>query len=422
MTDKSTRSHLPLLPGIYIFKDQAGAVLYIGKAKSIRKRVATYFKKQQEDWKINALLEEHATIEHIVTHNEHEALLLEAQLIKEYQPKYNVLLKSGNPFLYLLFTAEPSLEIVRTKKTKGSYYGPFIHKQDARGVYDYLMRTFKLHRCKLSIANGCLDFHLGRCAGNCMPTFDTADYATRVQLAQQTLEGNTKAFLKTIEEQVREHSKQLAFEKAQRLTEYARNLDVIFVTLKAKFHERKYAQEITYATMPERTELQQQESLDALTELQHLLALPTMPRTIDCFDISHFQSSYIVGSCVRFTDGVPEKNKFRRFKIKTLTEQNDYAALQEIVSRRYRDLQDLPDIVFIDGGKGQLHAAQKVLPQALIISLAKREETLFTPTTPHGIRLDMQTALGRLLIAIRDYAHHFAVTYHKLLRKKGATR
>jgi excinuclease ABC subunit C len=451
MTAKTTVQELPLLPGVYLFKNPGGTVLYIGKAKSLRKRVASYFAKQDNDWKINALIEEHATIEHIVTHSEHEALLLEAQLVKEYQPKYNTLLKSGNPFLYLVFTqpslhpstplrmsekkshppahGEPvesmqrhsygGLQIVRTRKIKGDYYGPFIHKREARGVYDYLMRTFKLTRCNLSIANGCLDYHLGRCAGNCMPNFNEEDYKIRLQLAQQTLDGNAKEFLKIIQQQVQEYSKQLDFEKAQRLNEYAKNLDAIFATLKTKFTDRKYKKEVAHVIMPERIAIKKQEALEALTELQHLLGLPAMPNTIDCFDISHFQSSYIVGSCVRFTNGIPEKNKFRRFKIKTLTEQNDYAALQEIVTRRYRDPKELPDIVLIDGGKGQLHAAQKVLPNTLIISLAKREEVLFTPTTPHGIRLDLQTSVGRLIIALRDYAHHFAVSYHKLLRNKG---
>ena len=125
-----------------------------------------------------------------------------------------------------------------------------------------------------------------------------------------------------------------------------------------------------------------------------------------------------MGSCIRFTHGKPEKNKFRRFKITTLTEQNDYAALQEIIQRRYRH-DDLPDIILIDGGKGQLHAAQAVMPQATIISLAKQEEIIFASILPDGYKLDLQTSLGRLLIAIRDYAHHFAISYHKLLRKKG---
>jgi excinuclease ABC subunit C len=155
--------------------------------------------------------------------------------------------------------------------------------------------------------------------------------------------------------------------------------------------------------------------------LQKLLELPERPETIDCFDISHFQSSYLVGSCIRFKDGLPDKNNFRRFRIKTLTQQNDYAALQEIVSRRYKNPADAPHIVLIDGGKGQLSSVQQLFPGLLCISLAKREELLHTPLHPEGIHLDIQTPLGQLLIYLRDYAHHFAISYHRLLRTKNFT-
>lgn len=155
------------------------------------------------------------------------------------------------------------------------------------------------------------------------------------------------------------------------------------------------------------------------TDLQKFLGFATPVRTVDCFDISHFQSSYLVGSCVRFTDGKPERAMFRHFKIKTLTEQNDYAALQEIIQRRYKNNTDIPDLIVIDGGKGQLSAAQHVLPGAPLVSLAKREETLYGPQFPQGVRLDLQTNVGRLLIALRDYAHHFAISYHRLKRKKS---
>jgi len=140
--------------------------------------------------------------------------------------------------------------------------------------------------------------------------------------------------------------------------------------------------------------------------------------TIDCFDISHFQGHSIVGSCVRFTHGKPDKNKFRRFKIKYLTDQNDYAALQEIVLRRYADSAELPDLILIDGGKGQLSAVQKVLTGVYIVSLAKKEELLFSSYFPQGIALTVHEDVGKILIALRDYAHHFAISYHRLLRSK----
>ncbi|MGC2310254.1 MAG: GIY-YIG nuclease family protein [Candidatus Babeliaceae bacterium] len=406
---------LPRLPGVYLFKDGYNAVIYIGKAKSLRHRVGSYFRHQNDDWKVNELIKEYALIEHIVTKNETEACLLEAQLIRDYQPKYNVLLTSGNPFIYLLFTQEelPTLTIVRLKKAKGTYFGPFLHKQDARKVYAYLVSTFKLHLCSLRIENGCLDYHLGRCAGSCKGNFDQKDYLFRLNLAQEVLQGNHKAFLKMLDEQTKVYNKNFEFEKSRHLLEYAQNFETIFVTIKTHFSEKKYAQEIMQATAPDLENVQ-----DGLNELQNLLQLEHPIKTIDCFDISHFQSTYIVGSCIRFTDGKPDKNSFRRFKIRSLAEQNDYAALQEIVMRRYKNGTDFPDLILIDGGKGQLNAIKDLVP-VTCISLAKREERLYCKNSMDGIPLDLHTPQGRLLIALRDYAHHFAISYHKLLRKKA---
>jgi Nuclease subunit of the excinuclease complex len=413
---------LPNLPGVYIFKDADNTIIYVGKAKSLKKRVASYFQKKDNDWKVHALIEEHATIEHIVTHSEHEALLLEAQLIRDYKPKYNVLLKEGNPYIYFLFTESaeghlPELKLVRTKGEKGTYLGPFLYKKSVRTVYSYIMRTFKLQLCHGTVTGGCLNFHLGYCAGNCAPAFDIAEYITRLQLAESALRGDYEAFKTTIHAQIYQLNKSLAFERAMHLHEYLDHAEKIFETIKTGFTTRRYRRDIAQATTQQ--PLASNRDMSAgLNELQALLGLPSIPTTIDCFDISHFQSRYIVGSCIRFTQGVPEKNKFRRFKIKTLAEQNDYAALQEIVSRRYKN-GDFPDVILIDGGKGQRNAVKDIFPQTPCISLAKREERLFTDLHPEGVVLDIQTTLGQLLISLRDYAHHFAVQYHQLLQKKG---
>ncbi len=411
--------NIPTLPGVYLFKDSAHTIIYIGKAKSLYKRVASYFAKRYTDWKINELIKEHATVDYIVTKNETEALLLEAQLIRDYQPKYNVLLKSGNPFMYVLITdAElPEFKLVRVQQEKGIYFGPFMSKHDVRNGYDYLVRTFRLKLCKSSIKEGCLDYHLDRCAGNCTTTFNPDEYRLHVKLAHEALKGNHEQFLALLEEQIMYHNKNLDFEKSKHLSEYQKNFATIFETLKTRFSEQKYAKEIEHATLLRRPA---SAFSFALLELQKLLQLPNLPRTLDCFDISHFQSTHIVGSCIRFTDGQPDKNKFRRFLIRSLKEQNDYAALQEIVSRRYKHDDDLPDIIVIDGGKGQLSAVKQIVPSALCISLAKREEQLFAHNLPpNGIKLDLATDLGQLLIALRDYAHHFAISYHKKLRNKA---
>jgi len=161
----------------------------------------------------------------------------------------------------------------------------------------------------------------------------------------------------------------------------------------------------------------EEENLSAA--LQHFLGTSKSIRTIDCFDVSHFQGKDIVGSCVRFKDGGPDKNRFRRFKIRTLEEQDDYAALREIVSRRYKNPDDLPDLILIDGGKGQLNTVRPLIPDdVLCVSLSKREERLHSTQNPEGIPLDVHTDVGKTLIALRDYAHHFAISYHRLRRRK----
>lgn len=408
--------------GVYLFKDKDGSVLYIGKAKVLKKRVLSYFQKAPKDWKIQMLLKEAVTVEVIETTTEGQALLLEAELVQKYQPKFNVLLKSGQPFLYLLFT-ENSLEIVRTKKIKGLYCGPFIHKQQARNVYEFLISTFKLYQCNKKINNGCLDYHLGKCIGTCLNDFDQKEYAVRLELAYNALSQDKKAFLETIDAKIAQYVKNLDFEKAKNLTFYKNNVEEIINTLKTKFSPEKYLSDIVHATASKNI----QETSDALMqnyeqvalELKELLNLPFMPLTIDCFDISHFQSSYLVGSCVRFTKGVIDKKNLRKFMIKSLTIQNDYAALQECVQRRYKDKKDLPDLILIDGGKGQRNAVLPFVYDVPCVSLAKREELLFSDNHPEGVQLLLKTSYGRLLIGLRDYAHHFAISYHRLLRSKA---
>jgi excinuclease ABC subunit C len=417
---KKLEKSIPKLTGVYLFKDAQGAFIYIGKAKNLHHRVNSYFQKYTTDWKINQLINEYADIDYILTPTETESLLLEAELVQKYKPKFNVLLKDGQPFLYILFTPQEisTIELVRNKKKKGTYFGPFLQKAPARKTYHFLKHTFHLNLCNKKIEQGCLDYHIGNCAGNCKPDFDLTDYIFRITLAKEALKNNQDGFIAEVKKQIALYSAQYAFEKAQRVNEYLQNVDAIFAVLNTHFSADKFATDIFVASTL--TPYQTESDGEINKDLQKFLGFPIPVRTIDCFDISHFQSSYLVGSCVRFTDGKPEKTMFRHFKIKTLTEQNDYAALQEIIQRRYKNKSDLPDLIVIDGGKGQLSAAQYVLPNnAPIVSLAKREETLYGPQFMQGIRLDLQTNVGRLLIALRDYAHHFAISFHRTKRKKG---
>ena len=408
---------VPAVPGVYFFKQADGSVIYIGKAKSLKNRLMSYFQKPVLDWKIDSLLSEYTTIEYIATKNETEALLLEADLISTYKPKYNVLLKSGQPFVYILATeGTPStLKFVRNKKEKGTYIGPFLQKQAARAVYQFVMRRFNLNMCNKKIENGCLDYHIGNCAGSCKKNFDAQSYALRVQLAVDALRSDHEAFAEKIKLQIDTHVEALEFEKAQQLQLLLADIDIIFTTIKTYFQPKKYATDIFLAT----TNTPRFFSIaDGVAQrLQELTGSQKLIYTIDCFDISHFQGKQIVGSCIRFSHGIPVRNKFRRFQIKSLVEQNDYAALQEIVTRRYAHTQDYPDLIVIDGGKGQKGAVKAVIDMVPVISLAKREETLFTDKHPEGIILDMHDPTGKLLIQLRDYAHHFAISYHRKKRK-----
>lgn len=413
---KLTPPLLPKLPGVYLFKDTTGTILYIGKAINLQNRVRSYFINYNKDWKIKSLLDEYTTISHIITNTEHDALVLEAQLIQEYQPKYNRLLKEGNPFIYIKYSQKPypTFSIARTRGDKGVYFGPFMQKTEARKTIRFIIDTFKLYRCGKKMAHGCLLYHVGKCSGSCLPSFDDSSYTFRAQLALYMLKNERDIFIDNVKNEIAAASKQLQFERAKNLYNYLNHVDSLFQTLNRYTSGTAYIPEAVTRTMPTSL-VPLSDTLS--TELQALVGGNKPIHTIDCFDISHFQSKSIVGSAVRFTDGIPDKQQFRRFMIRSLTQQNDYAALQEIVKRRYKNSADLPDLILIDGGIGQLNAAQEVLTTPLIASLAKREETLYCPAYPQGIKLDLHSQAGKTLIALRDYTHHFAITYHRLKRR-----
>ncbi len=511
---------LPVQPGVYLFKDAEDHILYIGKAKNLKNRGASYVQRRGRDAKVDALFDESDHLDYQVTSTELEAMLLEAQLIQSNQPKFNVIFKTGQPFLYLLITSGrlPELKLVRNRKQKGSYFGPFIEKGAARVVYDFLVKTFRLKLCKKKIEHGCLDYHLGICAGQCRPDFDESAYLERLSLARKALAQGHKKFLEDLMSQIQEYNKQQEFEHARELHGYYVACQKVFsyldikpmsvggrvghdvwilsddqtslhvfieqqnvLKLKRSFYffmqavpsctsleeyiigyyrtyrpatrilvnfdiaaptkslYQKFLREwhhldqpvtimrptsgheaslIRYATVAVEQELAKRATLGAA--LKKLLKLSKEPRTIDCFDISHKQGRFMVGSCVRFSDGQPDPKFFRHFHIKTVKGQDDYASLAEIVGRRYRDGADLPDVVMVDGGKGQLSAVRSLIPAGVdLICLAKREETVFSDRIPEGRKLDQSTYAGQLLIALRDYAHHFAISFHRKIARKN---
>ena len=414
-----TQKNFPSTSGVYFFKDANNTILYIGKAKNLKNRLMSYFSNQ--DFKVIELLKQAVDIEVITTNNEIEALFLEAQLIKQHQPPFNRLLKAGNPYIYILFSADklPTISLTRTKRKKGEYFGPFLTKNDANRVVEYLKKNLQLTICNKKIEAGCLQYHINICAGSCKSDFDEQFYTFRLNIARQILSSNYKQAIDDLAKEIQESNKVLNFERSQHLATYQQHLFAIIETLqtlkKTKFNNiatftdqiHKKIQNIPSSTS----------NIDLLSGLKKRLVLKKIPYTIDCFDISHMQSQSIVGSCVRFLNGIPDKKNFRHFDIKSLIEQNDYAALAEIVARRYRKIENYPDLIIIDGGKGQLNATKHLAGPAEIISLAKREETIFFPDQEKTVLLDINQAPDRLILQIRDYAHHFAISHHRKKQK-----
>lgn len=405
-----SKKQFPTSPGVYLFVTKEHQILYIGKAKSLADRIASYFS-NKDDQKVVDLLAQADDIQFIITKNETEALLLEAELIGKHQPPFNRLLKDGNPFVYICFTKaeRPTMFMERIPSKKDVCFGPFLNKNHARSVYSYLEKTFQLQTCNKKIASGCLAYHIGLCAGTCKADFDESYYQTRIALAQAVLNSDYKQAVHELDTQINQATKSLHFERAQHLHTYKENLEFIIQTLQT-IKNSKVIQ------VRKKLESTKESKLSLLLELKHDLALKKIPYTIDCFDISHMAGNAIVGSCIRFLDGHPDPKNFRHFNIKTLDDQNDYAALAEIVTRRYKNKQNLPDLIVIDGGKGQLSATQNLVGATEIVGLAKREETIFFSDDRPFIILDQSKESHRLLLQIRDYAHHFAITHHRKKR------
>lgn len=392
--------------GVYLFKDALGQILYIGKAKSIADRIASYFS-SPSDYKTTQLLLDATSIETIPTGSEIEALYLEAELIKKYQPKLNTLLKEGNPFIYLFISEDkiPSLSIVRTKTKKGFYIGPFLSKKAAHGVHKYLLSELGLKLCKKKIPQGCLQYHIGICAGYCKQNFDQEFYLFKINLAKQLLSKNSQAALKSLTQEIKQASKDLLFERAKNLNNYKQNFKQILQTLQR------------LSDMPSKQKtLSEGKNLEILMALMQRLGLKHIPYVIDCFDISHMQGTFIVGSCIRYVHAAPEPKSFRRFKIKSLTDQNDYAALAEIVQRRYKTKTQFPNLIIVDGGKGQISAIKPYVGNAELVGLAKREETVISADIKTSIKLDAHRLEDALILQIRDKTHQFAINYHRKKR------
>lgn len=394
--------------GVYLFKNKDNQIIYIGKAKNLADRISSYFNNPDE-FKTSMIFQEATALQTIPTNSETEALYLEADLIKQYQPKFNQLLKEGNPFVYLFFSQEkiPSLSIVRTKtkQKKGTYIGPFLTKNIAHSVFNFLTTTFQLNLCKKKIEHGCLKYHIGICAGFCSADFDLDFYKFRLNLAQHIVSKKPEIALADIQEQIKIASKQMQFERARKLLEYKTNLEQFTYML------QKLSQMPTLQKKPDQTY-----NLQLLLAIQQRLHLQHIPYVIDCFDISHMHGKSIVGSCIRYVHGQPEPKSFRHFMIKTLDDQDDYAALKEIVQRRYKTGANFPNLIIVDGGKGQINAIKPYVGTAELVGLAKKEETIISADFKQFIHLNPQNPQDALLLQIRDKTHQFAISYHRKKR------
>ncbi|MFO7678051.1 MAG: excinuclease ABC subunit UvrC [Thermoplasmatota archaeon] len=507
--------NLPTSPGCYLFKDEQGEIIYIGKAKNLKKRVKTYFQKSDLDIKTRNLIFRVSDIEVIATDNEYEALILENNLVKQHQPKYNIRLKDSKSFAFIQITYEhyPRVMIARGKPGRGTYYGPFVSAQERDYILQFLRKTFHLRTCKKMPKKPCLRHHIHLCDAPCIGKISPQEYTKRIDMVKQILCGRSADVLSMLDTEMKNQSQQQQYEQALRLrnqivalnhlTErqkmqrmktydedilnysicegkvYLMMFNIHKGTLVNKnefmfewyedflddFISQFYAEnpipkeiilptQISSAvkeflcylkkskikiTVPQRGEKKQLLQLvlknidisffsevEKTNELKKQLNMQESPTVIECFDISHISGTSIVGSMVQFRNGKPDKTNYRRFKIRTIDSSDDTAALAEIIQRRYHRLlfedELLPDLIIIDGGKGQLNAAlhqlDKLQLQIPIIAIAKKFEEIYLPGKPESLRLNKKNKALQFIQQIRDEAHRFAINYNRLLRKK----
>ena len=540
---------LPNAPGVYLMKASDGTVIYVGKAIRLRTRVRSYFREKSTHALTTQMMRYVTEIDYIVTETEVEALILENNLIKAHQPRYNVKLKDDKRYPYLRVTtheAFPRIHITRKAENDGTrYFGPFVHVRSTRQVLKELTKFFPIRTCTLPLKETgntyrvCLDYHIGRCPGPCADKMNVADYEEIVQKVCQFLSGNTDAVVKELTEQMEAAAEALDFESAAKYRDTLKDVqqaittqnidsvsaadeDVIGIAARTdiacvqllrvrdgKLLEREhyYLNDVDPASLatalsafisqyyqnavfvpktvvlpmpiesvevienwlsdkrgnrvglhvPKAGRLRKLQILasknaeilltqreqnvvyssgvePALVELQELLELKHPLRRIEAYDISNLGDRFAVGSMVVLEDGKPASSEYRRFKIRSVEGQNDFAMMQEVITRRFRraladdeKFNKLPDLMLIDGGKGQLSAAQTAmkvfasshLPDIPMIALAKRIEEIFMPGKLGPIVLREDNPTLQMIQRLRDEAHRFAITYHRQLRQKS---
>ncbi len=532
---------IPLQPGIYKYYDDAGTLLYVGKAKSLRKRVSSYFSKTFTTYKTHELVNRIARIEFTIVNSEQDAFLLENSLIKEFQPRFNINLKDDKSYPFIVIKQEPFPRVFLTRRriNDGSQYlGPFTSVVRVRELLDFIRMYIQLRTCKLNLTENnikknkfkvCLEYHLGNCKGPCEGKQTAADYTSGLQWLKEILKGNLGPVQQHYKEEMKVLAAGMEFEKAEvirkkleYLLQYQARSEVVnvktgtvdvfsiieegdtayvnylavsngsivqtkTVLLQKKLEEPpaevlafaiaqlrdtfnseareiivpfsiSYPQTEITITVPKggdkkkllelseknvdyfREDLKkkkmlhledkdQQEKIAVLEQLQDDLQLQTTPVHIECFDNSNFQGSYPVSAMVCFRNGLPSKEDYRRYNVKTVEGINDFATMKEVVYRRYKRLKEenspLPQLVIIDGGKGQLSAALESIRELgltgrlTLVGLAKNEEELFFAGDSQSLRLAWDSESLKLIRRIRDEVHRFGITFHRQQRSKG---
>ena len=535
---KSILKTIPTDPGVYRYYDDKGEIIYVGKAKNLKRRVSSYFNKNQSG-KVKVLVSRIADIKFIVVDNEMEALLLENNMIKQYKPRYNIMLKDDKTYPWICVKNErfPRVYLTRKKVNDGSiYFGPYPSVMTARTLLEMLRQLYPIRNCKLilkeeNIVNGhyrpCLEYHIGNCKAPCDGSISEEEYREMIQNIKRVIKGNIQEVLKDMKAQMMDHASRLEFEQAQVIKdkydilenyhaksvvcsnslfdmevfsyedagnsfyvnymkivegaiiqshsfELKRKLDesveellsmaIVEVRQMMESHNIKeiivpteldIKLEGVKFTIPQRgekldiLELSQRNAkqyrLDTeklrtlvdperhtkriLNQMKDDLNLPVLPEVIECFDNSNFQGDYAVAAMTQFVNAKPNKSGYRHFNIKTVEGPNDFASMEEIIYRRYKRLLDeeqrLPDLIVVDGGKGQLSSAVKILQQLglfgkiSIIGIAEKLEEIYFPGDSIPLYIDKRSETLKVIQHIRDEAHRFGITHHRKKFEKG---
>ena len=411
--------NLPKTPGVYLFYGRGKKLLYIGKASSLHSRVRSYFQKSANHSPTKmVMVEQITTFEVKHTDTEIEALLLEANLIKKYQPRYNVLMRDDKSYAYIEITNEefPTIKIVRQLKKEGRYFGPFTDMRAIREALKVLSKIFKWRpeKCKPHAGRPCFDFQIGRCPGTCVDLVDKKEYNRKIKKIIWFFDGKKSRVVLEVKKELRAAKKAKNESKIDDLEYQLFALDKV----------------LSYSNM---VSIIEKYETDA-KELSRIIKAGKPLERIEGYDISNTFGKQAVGSMVVFREGEPDKKEYRKFKMVIDGKPNDFAMMKEMLERRFnryeegstKDIWPIPDLVIIDGGKGQLNIATRILKKYNLdiphISLAKRDEEIFFPGEKNPLKLPKASPALHLVQRVRDESHRFAITYHRSLRSKRTFR